>query len=506
MIWQAICIALATAFLWRVLVSLKQVVSWRNAMKKLPTPPGAHWLFGHQKQRPFDPGFKWLLDTVKAFPRVYTLWQGPIPFPVLVHPETIKPLLTGTVASKKSPLYKLMADWLGEGLVTSNGAKWKRNRRLLTHSFHLDVLRTYTSVYNDCVEVLLGKMDQLAVQGKPIDVNRELVLATFDVILRTAFSYKSNCQLQELPKEEGLDVFSACETMTRFIQERQFRNPFLLIPLVFRLSSGYPEYKKAFQYLRKLAQQIIEERTKEIAQKMEAGNPITKPRDFLDTLVMARDADGKGFTTKEMSDEVNTFMFAGQDTTSTSLTWLLHILAKYPEHQTKIREEVKEILADRDSDRITSKDLSRMEYMTLVIKESMRMMNAGALVTRTVTVPYKVEGVTIPAGSTVFLGIHQLHHNPSVWGHDHMEFKPSRFLPENFSQMDPFAYMPFSAGARNCLGQQFALNEMKVFLGRILMRFRLSLVDGEPEPVPQMNLVTKPMEPLYIAIEHLHGN
>ncbi|XP_022103426.1 cytochrome P450 4F1-like [Acanthaster planci] len=506
MIWQVIGIALATAFLWRVLASLKQVVSWRNAIKKLPTPSGAHWLFGHQKQRPFDPGFKWLLDTVKAFPRVYTVWLGPMPFPVLVHPETIKPLLTGAVASEKSPMYELLADWVGEGLATSKGAKWKRNRRLLTHSFHLDVLRTYSVAYNDCVEVLLGKMDQLAVQGKPIDVNHELVLATFDVILRTAFSYKSNCQLQELPKEDGLDVLSACDTMTWFIQERQFRNPFLLNPWIFRLSSDYPRYKKAFKYLRKLAKQIIEDRTKEITAKMEAGNPITKPRDFLDTLVMARDADGKGFTMEEMSDEVNSFMFAGHETTATSMTWLLYNLAKYPEHQTKIREEVKEILTDRDTDRITSKDLSRMEYMTLVIKESMRMMNAAPMISRTVTVPYKVDDVTIPAGTMVFLCLHQLNHNPSVWGQDHMEFKPSRFLPENLSQMDPFAYVPFSAGARNCIGQQFALNKIKVFVGRILMRFRLSLVDGEPKPVPQMNLVTKPVKPLYIAIEQIKGN
>ncbi|XP_022103420.1 cytochrome P450 4F1-like [Acanthaster planci] len=199
---------------------------------------------------------------------------------------------------------------------------------------------------------------------------------------------------------------------------------------------------------------------------------------------MARFADGRGFTLEEISEEVNTFMFPGHETMTASLTWLLYNLAKYPHHQTKIREEVKEILADRDSDGITSKDLSRMEYMTLVIKESMRMMNAAPMISRTVTVPYKVNGVTIPAGSMVFLSIHQLHHNPSVWGHDQMEFKPSRFLPEKLSRMDSFAYVPFSTGARNCIGQQFALNEMKVFLGRILRRFRLSLVDGEPEPGP----------------------
>ena len=144
--------------------------------------------------------------------------------------------------------------------------------------------------------------------------------------------------------------------------------------------------------------------------------------------------------------------------------------------------------------------------MTLVLKESMRLVNAAAIVSRTLAVPYDVDGVTIPAGTMVGIGIHQLHHNPSVWGHDHMEFKPSRFLPENFTAMDPFAFVPFSAGARNCIGQQFALHEIKVFVARILRRFRLSLVDGEPEPVPEMNLVTKPLKPLRLTIEKITAN
>ncbi|XP_038070122.1 cytochrome P450 4F22-like isoform X1 [Patiria miniata] len=505
MIWQVFGILFVTAFLWKLLASLNKILSERGAIRKLPCPPGAHWLFGHQKQGPFDPGYKWLLDTVKAFPRVFTLWQGVLPLPVLVHPDTIKPLLTGAVANTKSAFYDLFADWVGDGLVRSKSAKWKRNRRLLTHSFHLDVLRTYTPVFNDCVEVLIGKMDQLAAQGKPIDVNHELVLCTFDVILRTAFSYKSDCQVQALPKEDGIDVLSACDTMTWFIQERMFHNKLLTVPWIFRLSSGYPKYKKAFEYLRKIAKRGIQDRKKEITDKIEAGDPLTTPRDFLDTLLMAKDEDGNGFTVEEMADEVNTFMFAGHETTATSMTWLLYNLAKYPEHQTKIREEVDEILGDRDSDRIITKDLNRMAYTTLVMKESMRMMTAGPLVSRVLTAPYTIDGVTLPVGTMLGISIHQLHHNPSVWGEDHMEFKPSRFLPENLAKMDPFAFLSFSAGSRNCIGQQFALNKIKVFVARILRRFRLSLVPGDPAPVANMTVVSKPVIPLYIRLQQING-
>ncbi|XP_022103239.1 phylloquinone omega-hydroxylase CYP4F11-like isoform X2 [Acanthaster planci] len=480
---------------------MRKSISKRHALKKLPSPPGAHWLYGHDRQGPFDPGYKWLIDTVTAFPRIYTLWLGPTPLPMLVHPETIKPLLMGTVSNKKSEFYELFFDWVGEGLGTAEGAKWKRNRRLLTRSFNLDILRTYTPVSNDCVEVLLEKMNQAAVEGQQFEMYSGLVLCTYDVILRTACSYKSSCQIRQIDQENGFNVLSACEALLQFIQLRQYSNRLLLIPWIFRLSANYSEYRNAFQYLRKFAGKLVEERKKELSEKADAGDPITKPRDFLDTLVMARDEEGSGLTVKEMVDEVNTFLFAGHETTATSMTWFLYFLSKHPEHQTKIREEVEEILAGRDSERITVKDLSRLEYMTMAIKESLRMMPAGPLISRTLTAPYTVDGVTIPQGTMVGICLHQLHHNPTVWGDDHMEYKPSRFLPENVAKMDPFSYSPFSAGSRNCIGQQFALNEMKVFTARILKRFRLKWVEGEPDLMPSMTFVSKPMKPLYINLE-----
>ncbi|XP_022103302.1 leukotriene-B4 omega-hydroxylase 3-like [Acanthaster planci] len=500
MMWELFCLILAGALL-KLLLTLLKAIRKRNALKKLPSPTGAHWLHGHDKQGPFDPGYKWLIDTVAAFPRIYTLWQGPVPVPVVVHPETIKPLLTGAVSNRKSELYNLLVDWLGGGLATAEGAKWKRNRRLLTRSFHLEVLRTYIPVSNDCVEVLLDKLDRSTAQGRKCDIYHVLGLCTHDVSLRTACSYKSNCQMRESDQDKEMDVLSASETLMGVIQERMFGSRFLLHPWIFRLSSYYAKYKSACQYLQRFARQLIEERTKEISDKANAGNPVTKPRDFLDTLIMARDEDGSRLTVKEMIDEVNTFLFAGYETTATSMTWLLYFLSKYPEHQTRIREEVNEVLAGRDSERITFEDLSRLDYMTITIKESMRMMTAGPLISRTLTAPYTVDSVTIPEGTVVGIGFHQLHHNPTVWGDDHMEFKPSRFLPENFAQMDPFSFAPFSAGTRNCIGQQFAINEMKIFTARILRRFRLSLVKGEPDVLPTMRLASTPMKPLHIVVE-----
>ncbi|XP_071803202.1 cytochrome P450 4F4-like isoform X2 [Asterias amurensis] len=499
--WVIVIITFATVFLTKICLALSGILQRRRAICKLPSPPGAHWLAGHQKQKPLGPGFKWLRDTVKSFPRAYTIWLGPIGMPTLVHPDTIKPLLSSTTGSIKSEIYDLFADWLGEGLAISDGAKWKRNRRLLTGSFHFDVLKTYVPIYNDCIEVLLRKMGDLAAKGQPLNIDHAIGQCTFDIILRTSCSHQSNCQLKEPPINGELDPLSATNVLTGIVQARTTGSPVFLNPLVFRYFSPlYPEWKRASQYLTDFASQLINARKDELDQKMKSGDPLNKPRDFLDTVLMARDEDGTGLTVQEISDEVNTFLFGGHDTTASTLTWVLYELARHPEHQAKVREEVDEILDGRDSDRITSKDMIQMEYMSLVIKEAIRMYTPVILPTRTLTAPYDVDGVTLQTGTSLAINLYQLHHNPTVWGEDHMEFKPSRFLPENFNKMDPFAFSPFSAGPRNCIGQQFALNNIKVFVSRILRRFNLGLVEGDSEPVPNLNVVVKPLKELHLTV------
>ncbi len=198
MLWVTLSIVIASIVFMRLLLSVRGIIRERTAVKKLPCPPGAHWLMGHSKLDPFGAGLQWLRDTVKVCPRAYVMWNGPLALPVLVHPETVKPLVSSSTHSKKSILYKVFEDWIGLGLVTSNGAHWKRNRRLLTASFHLDVLRTYIPVIHKCMDVLLEKLDRMATQKTPVRVYHELSLCTFDIILRTAFSYESNVQVSAL--------------------------------------------------------------------------------------------------------------------------------------------------------------------------------------------------------------------------------------------------------------------------------------------------------------------
>ena len=195
--------------------------------------------------------------------------------------------------------------------------------------------------------------------------------------------------------------------------------------------------------------------------------------DFLDILLLARDENGESLTDLEIQDEVETFMFAGHDTTASGISWILYNLARHPEFQEQARGEVDNILKDKSE--IEWDDLGKFSYLTMCIKESLRLHPPVPSVSRELTSPLFIGEHEIPPGTVVYINIFNLHHNTHIWGENHMEYIPERFLPDNISEMDSHAFMPFSAGKRNCIGQVFAMNELKTTIARILHRFNISL-------------------------------
>ncbi|KAK3084664.1 hypothetical protein FSP39_017144 [Pinctada imbricata] len=189
--------------------------------------------------------------------------------------------------------------------------------------------------------------------------------------------------------------------------------------------------------------------------------------DFLDILLSAKDEDGTGLTDEEIREEVDTFLFAGHDTTASAISWLTYYLGKYPEEQQKVYEEVRNLTKGEDN--FTWENINDCRYLALFIKEAMRITPPVPIIVRYLTKPFEFDGVEIPAGTQVGLFIVHINNHPSVWK-DHEVFRPERFLTENVNSRDPYAYVPFSAGPRNCIGQRFAMDEVKVIIARLLLR------------------------------------
>uniref|UniRef100_G3VNQ5 Cytochrome P450 family 4 subfamily F member 8 n=1 Tax=Sarcophilus harrisii TaxID=9305 RepID=G3VNQ5_SARHA len=185
------------------------------------------------------------------------------------------------------------------------------------------------------------------------------------------------------------------------------------------------------------------------------------------------DEDGKPLSDKDIQAEADTFMFEGYDTTASGISWVLYNLAQHQEHQDHCRQEIQELLRGRQPNEIKWDDLSQMPFLSMCIKESLRLYPPVVTVVRCCTKDIQLpDGHIIPKGISCLVNIFGTHHNPTVWTNPEV-FNPYRFDSNNSQKMSPLAFMPFSAGPRNCIGKNFAMAEMKVVLALTLLHFRV---------------------------------
>ncbi|KAL6446197.1 hypothetical protein ACFW04_001078 [Cataglyphis niger] len=221
-----------------------------------------------------------------------------------------------------------------------------------------------------------------------------------------------------------------------------------------------------------------------------------KRKAFLDLLLDQNEKDEVPLTEDELRAQVDTFMFEGHDTTAVAITWTLFLLGNNFEHQEKVHEELEEVFKDLKTP-ASLKELSQLKYLDRIIKETLRLFPSVPMITRKLTKDIKMDGYTLPKGVTVILAINLLHKNPEVWS-DPNKFDPDRFLPDNSKYRNPYAYVPFSAGPRNCIGQRFALLEEKTILTAILRKWRVKSVETVDTIPYGATLILRPCEDIYI--------
>ncbi|XP_048770394.2 cytochrome P450 4F2-like [Ostrea edulis] len=452
----------------------RQYSKWLHLTSKI-TPLGKiHPFWGHLNLFENMQGYIRAVQDAEERSRI-KLYHGWIMFfyPLfgICHPETAKTILKSSEPKPRHTTggsYRFLLPWLGDGLLLSEGRKWERNRRLLTPAFHFDILKPYVQIYNDVACVFLEKFQSACDSKQSIEIYSLVSLATLDTMLRCSLSYCG--RVQEMGKNHPyVDAVHKLANLTI----KRMLSPWLFPDFIYGLTPSGRENKTLTNYVHQFADEIIESRREALR-----ANPdlITKHRkDFLDILITARDESGRGLTAEEIRAEVDTFLFEGHDTTASAISWAIYSLAKYPEIQEKVCQELVEVLGERQQ--LEWEDLNELKYMSMFLREVMRMHSPVPAIARHLTKPVVIEGVEIPAGFVIDILIHAVNHHPDVWP-DHMEFKPERFEDEAKLSRDPFSYFPFSAGPRNCIGQNFAMNEQKVMIGSLLKRFKVSLVEG----------------------------
>ncbi|XP_077990666.1 cytochrome P450 4F4-like [Glandiceps talaboti] len=466
-----------------------------RAFKDFDCPP-PHWFFGHMLT---------LMGSVHGLAAQgpaatkygnYKLWLGPcICVLSLGDPDSIR-VLSSTTEPKHELNYDIVRPWLGDGLVLSKGKKWFRNRRLLTPGFHFDILKPYVDIFQESTQVMLDMWTSMD-HTKSFEISENVSRMTLDSLLKCVCSYESNCQTA------GNDEYvqTVCLLTNMFVKRLRF--PPYLSDTVFNNSYDGYKFKKACDFVHEKANHVIEERRKQIKQEHHGNLDDRHKRrylDFLDILLNAKDEDGNGLTDTEIRDEVDTFMFAGHDTTASGISWCLYNLARHPEYQQKCRQEIDELMDSKENKILKWDDLSMMPYTTKCIKESLRLHPPVPWVSRKLTKPLILpDGRRIPGGHAVGINIFACHHNANVWL-DPEVYDPERFSPENTKDRSSHAFIPFAAGPRNCIGQNFAMNELKICVAMTLHRYILS-VDVKRPARQETRLTLKSKDGIHLYIK-----
>ncbi|HTM68657.1 MAG TPA: cytochrome P450 [Candidatus Binatia bacterium] len=394
-------------------------------------------------------------------------------FTLLNHPDDVRHvLLTRYEAFAKTRLTVRIKPIVGEGLLTSDGDFWRRQRKLAQPAFH----RTRLASFADTMAALTGEALAGWRDGDVIDVSDAMSRLTLRVIGRTMMG----AELSDAASKVGRALTTALAvTNDRFRRLSFF--PWLPTPSNIR-------FDRAMKVLDGLVASIIAERR--------AGGPGRD--DLLSMFMEAQDADtGERMTDKQLRDEAMTMLLAGHETTSNALSWAFHLLALHPEAEERVRAEAAAAFGDGVP---TFETLRKLPYSRWTIMEAMRLYPPVWLFARTATADVDLpRGHRVRAGENVFICPYALHRDPVLWP-DPERFDPERFSEANAAGRHRCAYVPFSQGPRQCIGNEFALMEAAIILSMTCRDWHLFHARARPpEPEPSITLRPKDGMPMTLT-------
>jgi cytochrome P450 len=417
-------------------------------------------------------------DFEKDFIARSFLWRRAF---IVNEPDGIRRVLLDNASNyRKSELTRrLLEPGIGRGLLTSEGDTWRRHRRIMAPAFDPKSVAGYLPTM---VKVTISMLERWAAlsQGSDIDINKEMMHTTLHIISKAMFSVDSDEivnvvergveEYQKSVRPTLLDLLHAPVWLTRVFSPRK------PIPAL-------SEFDRSVDAL-------IDSRL---------NHADGGPADLLSRLIAARDDDtGTIMSRREIRDQVVTIFMAGHETTAQALSWTFYLLAQNPSAEGRLRAEVRDVLAGGPA---KSEHLKELRYTRMVLEESMRLFPPAHTLARQAILEDRIGEHRIPAGSVVLIGPWLLHRKPSLWSEPD-KFDPDRFTAERSRDRHRFAYIPFGAGPRICIGAAFAMQEASVILSMVLGRYRFKLKHGM-EVQPQGLITLRPRNGIPMLIERL---
>jgi cytochrome P450 len=395
-----------------------------------------------------------------------------VPVCLINDPAAVEQVLTTDHQNfTKSLDYRALSRVLGNGLLTSEGALWKRQRRLVQPAFYRERILSYGGIMTSYATRMLESWQD----GEVRDIHRDMMRVTLEITARSLFNVDMASEAGTIAKSLTV-VMGEMPKLTGFA----FLPDWLPIP-------GLDGFRRALADLDRVVYGIIRDRR---ATGQRRG-------DLLDMLLEARDENGAGMPDLQLRDEIMTILLAGHETTANTLAWTLYLLAQHPEVQSCLEAEVREVLRGRTPE---AAGLHQLQYTQLVLMESQRLYPPAWAIGRKAIRPVEVLGYRLPAGTNVVVSQWVMHRDARYYP-DPQRFDPNRWRDEipGRRSLPKFAYLPFGAGPRVCVGASLALTESALVLATLMQHFRFSLASAEPvEAFPSVTLRPKHGLPLRV--------
>jgi cytochrome P450 len=391
---------------------------------------------------------------------------GPFRMLLIYHPDAIEELLvTRNRDFTKTLGVRRLRPLVGDGLFLSEGDTWLRQRRLVQPAFH----RQRLAGYGDVMTAFTQRHTAGWKDGSVIDVQAEMMALTQAIVAKTLFDADVSGDAHEAGQ--------AAEIVMRDFGDRLQR---LWVPPYWLPTPRNLASRRAIRRLDAIVHPMIEERR---AKPQDRG-------DLLSMLVEAQDADdGARMTARQVRDEVMTLFMAGHETTAAALSWTWYLLARHPEVEARLADELRAVLGERAP---ATSDLPRLRYADMVVTESMRLYPPAYGLGRRAAKVTEISGQPIARGDMVVVPTYVVQRD-ARWFEEPEAFRPERWDGDLARRLPRFAYFPFGGGPRQCIGNGFAQMEAVLILATIAQRFRLSLVPGQRiTPTPYVTLRAEP--------------
>ncbi len=443
----------------------EEILSTSQGVAQLPSPPGPKGTLIQGVMQEFNRDSLGFIKECRGYGDIVRMRFLYLTVHFLYHPDHVEQVLSTNAKnfiksrSLRSPFFQRL---VGNGLLTSEGEEWKRQRRLAQPAFH----RQRISSYGDVMVEYTNRMIASWKQGEHIDIHRQMMRLTLEIVVKTLFNADVSSDADKVGRvlSDLVKPFASQATLKWILDNR--------LP-----TAAHRRFNRAAQEIDQIVYRIIAERR---ATRVDEG-------DLLSMLLAAHDDDGSQMTNRQLRDEVMTLFLAGHETTALTLSWAWYLLAQHPEVETKFHAELDLVLAGRAPE---ANDLPNLKYTEMIVKECMRLYPPAYGVGRETIEDCEIGGYRIPRKSQVFMFQWAIQRDARFFP-DPESFQPERWTEEFANSLPKYAYFPFGGGPRVCIGNYFAMMEIVLVLATIGQRFKFALTDHPVSLLPAMSLRPK---------------